>query len=472
MKKAILRILSLALCIMLVFTLGACGDKDTESGAGLLDFGDETGDGLTKDDGTASNGASSAQGSNSSGGSSNGDGGSSSSSGDGYFDNIPARLKGTTVTFACWGDEGNSAYQPMIRAFTKKTGIKVKIENVEQGTYMSTVQQKIVAGKGPDVIVDCEAFATAISILQPIEKYIDLSDDFWDDDCTKITTVNGHTYEVNSKKSNWKDYNYLIYNKSLFTKNSIKSPGDYWKEGKWTYENALKCMRDMAKTGNYGGDITSYTMAASLGTPMVSYDPATQTFKNNITNENVVKAWQFHRTLMDENIWEQGMWFTHFNNGSVGLYTGGVFNSKFNGRFSSMDGSLLAAVPMPVSYEGKELKQVATHRGYGIAKNAANPEGAAYFLRWFLDYQNYKDAGVKVFKNSEIENWYFKEYIPYVEKVGVTYDFYQCALKILKEDANQYIEIKTEGKEQIPALLASKVNEVDSAIKELNSLLK
>ena len=156
MKKLLFQILSFTLCFCMIFTLSACGEKQENTGDALLDFGDETGEGLTKDESTVDEGNISETQSGTENVSSNSTGESDASnntSDNDPFANIPSRLRGTTVTFACWGDEGNSAYKPMLDAFTKKTGIKVKIENVEQSSYMSTVQQKIVAGKGPDIIM-------------------------------------------------------------------------------------------------------------------------------------------------------------------------------------------------------------------------------------------------------------------------------------------------------------------------------
>ena len=166
------------------------------------------------------------------------------------------------------------------------------------------------------------------------------------------------------------------------------------------------------------------------------------------------------------------MWYTHFNNGNVGLYDGNVYSAKFNGRFSTFEDSALAAVPMPTSYQGKPTKQVGLYRGYGIAKNAKNPSGAAYFLRWFLDYSKYKEAGVKVFKNDSLEDFYYNTYIPLIEKEGINYSFYQTVTAYLNEDSNTFIHVDDSGKDQITGLLDSKKNKIDGAVDALNAKLK
>lgn len=475
MKKKFLRIISSVICLAMILVLGGCGDKETASegnNAAILDFEDEVGEGITvssSDSQTSGTGTS-----------------ATTDIGEGVtitdkvefndsdpFANIPKRLKGSTVTFACWGDEGHDKYQKVYKAFTQKTGIKVQIRNVDQTTYEATITQQIAAGNAPDIVIDCYNFANEISILQPIEGLIDINDSFWDSNIIKISTIKGHTYEVNSNQSCWQGHKYILYNKKLFSTNSITSPGDYYKRGQWTYENALKCMRDITKvSGNYGGIISPFLVAASLGTPIVSYDTNTSTFTNNISSANVLAGFQFYATIKEEHIWETGMWYSHFNNGNVGLYDGDVYSSKFNGRFSTFDDNSLAAVPLPTSYQGKPTKQVGVYRAYGIAKNAKNPSGAAYFLRWFLDYSKYKEAGVKVFKNDSLEEFYYDTYIPLIEKEGINYSFYETAIAYMNEDVNTYIIVDDSGKAQLSSLLDSKKNEIDSAVAALNAKLK
>lgn len=467
MKKHLIRILSACLCMAMLLTFAACDKATSSQTQDVLDFEDEQGEGLNQNN--------SQTGSNTESLNSNGTtvSGRVEFNSDDPYANIPKRLRGSTVTFACWGDEGHDNYKKVYKAFTQKTGINVKIQNIDQNGYESTVMQRIAAGNAPDIVVDCYNFANMLEVLQPVEKLVDINDKFWDKNIIKISTVNGHTYGLNSYNSIWSGHKFIVYNKKLFEANSIMSPSDYYKRGQWSYENALKCMRDITKVnGNYGGLISPFLMAASLGTPVVSYDPAKQTFINNIKSSNVLAAYQYYATIKEEHIWESGMWYNHFNNGNVGVYDSDVWSIKFNGRFAKFDDSALAAVPMPTSYQGKPTKQVGVYRAYCISKNAKNPESAAYFLRWFLDYKNYKNAGVKVYKNEKLENFYYNTYIPLIEKEGLNFSFYETAMAYMDKDVNTFIQADDSGKAQINGLLDSKSNEVDAAVKSLNEKIK
>ena len=125
MKKSGIKVLALFLSMALCLSLGGCGKEKTTSekdgsNVGLIDFDDQTGSGFSSTDNSSGSGQTS----------------NATISGSGEtiknrvefdsknpFSNIPKRLRGTTVKFAVWGDEGNDKYKPLLTAFTRETGI-------------------------------------------------------------------------------------------------------------------------------------------------------------------------------------------------------------------------------------------------------------------------------------------------------------------------------------------------------------
>lgn len=136
MKKQT-RVLAFLLCFVMLFSFAGCGKgKETTSepedtGVLIDGFEDETvSTNQNADDGeNVTQSGSSSNGNN--GGSNNGgsNNGGSSSNAD-PFANIPSRLRGTTVVFAHFGDEGAAEYEKVLKAFTKKTGIKNKLTTI------------------------------------------------------------------------------------------------------------------------------------------------------------------------------------------------------------------------------------------------------------------------------------------------------------------------------------------------------
>ncbi len=462
--KKFTRILSIVLCAFMVLTLCACG-SETQSGT-MVGFDDETasiaGSGESgKPDEHASVAVS---------------GNTSSATGESKvimtgsdpFAKIPKHLRGTKVVFAHYGDEGASEYQKLGKSFEKKTGIKVEWKTFNQGEYVAQVAKQINGGAAPDIIICTDTFPSFLEIAQPLQNIVDLTDDFWDDNLVKIGTVGGNSYMVNSLNSVWNSIYMVFYNKELYKSHRIKTPGDYYKSGEWSYENLKKCLVDVTKIGKTGGWIDSHAMNIALGTSVIQYDADKKTFYSN--NDKTVDAIQFVAQAYKEGLWTNAFWET-FNNGSTGVNVGSAWGTKYNGWFENADDNMVAAVPLPTTYKGKTLKTAANVRGYGIAKGAKNPQGAAYFLRYYLDYEYYDDAGANVFKNKSLEKVYFDDVIPQAKKNGINYDF--TNLFSIYSDSYSSWQKETERKDpaQIPGIVKSQNNVTDNVVKKANEKL-
>ena len=147
MTKTLTRLMALVLSLVMCLTLGACGGTDTGSApeSGESDTFDDLG-GDIDFEGTVSGDADSSTASGSSGGF---ESEISQASRQDIFKNIPKKLKGTTVTFAHWGDEGGAEYVKVAKAFTKLTGINVKWQIYDQTTYEADIAKQLLQEKAP-----------------------------------------------------------------------------------------------------------------------------------------------------------------------------------------------------------------------------------------------------------------------------------------------------------------------------------
>lgn len=481
MKKSI-KTLALLLCLTTVMGFAGCGKKDTASDAGA-DASDASAVLIGNfDDDTVSTGDKTQSGSSTtgSGGTTGGNNGGGTvvekpveMKGSDPFANIPKRLKGTTVTFAHFGDEGASEYEKVLKAFTKKTGIKYKLVSYNQAEYVAQVAKQIAAKSGPDIIICNDVFPSALEIAQPLQGIIDLKDSFWDSNITNVCTVGGNTYFVNSLESVWENIDSVFYNKTLFSNNGITSPLDYYNSGKWTYENLKKCLESIKKLGYVGGCVDGQKLNAGLGNPIISYDTKTATFKAN-TAEVLSVGYNFAATIYKEGLWSSTDWWGTFANGNIGVFVSGLYGAKYNGFFKDMDDSAIGMVPMPTSYNGKECKPTGSIRAYGIAKGAKNPEGAAYLLRYYLDYKYYASAGASVFKNKSLEKMTFDHIIPEVKKKGINFDFSGDPMTLAgNANIGTFIaEVTKADPAQVSGLLAGKQNVFNNAASKANDKIK
>lgn len=487
MKKQI-KLFALMLAIAMLFGAVGCNKANTSSNSSegeagvLLGFDDETvdannGEGADSGSsgGSSTSGGNSASGSNGSQGNSGDNGGGTvvekpvDVSGSDPFANIPSRLKGTTVTFAHFGDEGAAEYEKVLKAFTKKTGIKYKLVSFNQAEYVAQVSKQIAAKSGPDVIICNDTFPAALEIAQPLQNIVNLEDDFWDDNITNICTVGGNTYFVNSLNSVWENIDAVFYNKTIFSNNGLTSPLDYYNNGQWTWENFRKCAEEVKKLGYVGGYADADKINTSLGSPMVNYDPKTAAFSGSSASALSV-GYQFAAQMFKDGLWSSSDWWGTFANGKIGLITSGLYGAKYNGFFKDADNNMLGMVPMPSSLNGKECKPTGSLRAYGIAKGAKNPEGAVYLLRYFLDYSYYSSAGANVFKNKNLEKMTFDHVIPEVKKKGMIFDYSGGAFELSNSEAMS--EISTDAGRadpaQVSSVLSGKQNLIDTAAQKAN----
>ncbi len=403
MKKTFVRLLALVLSLVMCFGVAACGSEEKTDKTPSKE--EETFDDLGGDisfDGTVS-----------------GDETSTPVSGDGSFSgeisqtsrldvfkNIPKSLRGKTVTFAHWGDEGGAEYVKVAKAFTKLTGINVKWAMYDQTTYEADISKQIVAGKGPDIIILNDKIPQIFEIAQELPKYFNVNDGFWDPRITEQTKFGGKNYFVNSYYSPYvPTAGIVVYNKKIFNDNGLTSPVDYINAGAWTWENFRQCMLDADKLGYYGGVLDPELMARTMGPSFMSYNASAGKVELNKNNDAMLRALQFYAKCREEGLVGNYL-IAQYPAGNIAMLTTDAYAIKKNGYLKDMSASDFGAVRMPDSYEGKPCNYGGVGlRAYGIAKGAKQPEAAYYFLRYFLDVDNCnKDASI--FGNKEMQKFY------------------------------------------------------------------
>lgn len=387
------------------------------------------------------------------------------------FANIPARLKGSTVKFATWGDESGETYRKVINAFTKKTGINVKCIEYSQGSYLESVTASIVNKDAPDVAI-CAFYPRGFSLFQPLNNLVNLEDDFWDPTMIKVSTVNGKTYALNSWESSWEPATMVYYNKAIFDNNGITSPDEYYKAGKWSWENYEKCAKEVANlhNGYVGTTPNAIALSQQLGNPVIKFDYTKAQLVSNV--RNLTEGYRWALSLIESGASEGLDAWSAFALGKQGLIVTDPFGAKYNGYYKDMKDSELRMLPLPDSYKGQKLNQAVAcgYRGYGIAKGAKNPEGAAYFIRYFLDYKYYREAKVNIFKNADLEKTYFETIAPiYKNNPNQIIDIYGDLVPKFGDEFNK--KVLEGSSSQIDSIIEANANKVDSAVKEANEVL-
>lgn len=303
--------------------------------------------------------------------------------------------EGTTLKFATWIDHTKSEAARVFSSFEEKYGIKIELVSVSQSDYVTKVAGLVASEASPDIIVNNSKTPSIFSLLQPLNDVstVNLEDDFWDKDILELNKIHDNYYLVNSKNSPQNYRSLVTYNKKLFEDNGFKSPGEYYEEGNWTIETMEECATRIARLGSdyVGISIMPDGVADIFGTNMITYKNGQ--YKNNCSDPTLQKAYKWAMGLKEKGIYTSNYMWWKFNKNLVGMEVTSDWQLRANGSYAKngVDPDVVDYVPLPKL--SKDAKQISTlgNRGYGICKGSKNVEAAGYFLRYFLDYENYNE---------------------------------------------------------------------------------
>lgn len=429
MKSRVMKILSLALALMMVVCVFAACGKDTGEGSDEVEitYVDQYGNPIDPDslnskddDSTASDGdtASTDDKTDDTGSkqtASRVTGGKTSSNAvvtgktkfeaDPYSD-IPASLKGSTVDVLLWRTP-EATDVALAEAFEKKTGIKVKYDYTPNNTaaYATRLATRVSSKDSPDLVsMGSGSFPSfAISYLEPLDKEVfRLDDPFWNKSFMDCYKINGKYYCL-AASGTWycDDVNYVTYyNPAALKQNGIETtPYQIWKQNKsaWTIDKMIELARKFkAKDDTFHGiSYQSNTIPnpymLSSGVDFVKYNG--KEFTSNLSNTTVLNL-----SMQFADWYSEGL-IEGWNSEGVGKGTVAFFDAISYGMYKDANWFTIPTTQVEcVPVAGTHTP--ANPKVWGIPKNAKNAQGAAYFLRFFLDSESFKETSFGSFENT------------------------------------------------------------------------
>ncbi|MBQ6885775.1 MAG: extracellular solute-binding protein [Clostridia bacterium] len=399
--KKLLALLMTLVMVMCVFA--GCGNKEEEyySYYEYYEEDDTASDDTQSDDGSTD---------------SNDDGNTTTSSKDegGSTTEVPKNLRGTTVKMLFWRPLMD-AEQKAIDKFEKETGIKVEVKNTPNaGTYGELISSSLAAKEGYDIAMfnNTDFPGRPVQYFQPLNdiKGFDFKDSAWDISVMDTQKINGKYYGVSVNGSLNSEYICMFFNETKFKDRGVKTPREYWEEGNWNWDTFLECAKAMTYEDNgvqvYGylnrgsSYITYWTQAA--GTDFINYDGSK--FTANLSDTKLIDTLKFYNDLGHKykvGDPENTYGVPDFRTGNAAMFSCITYpmrkdsDTKFNQMTDTID-----AVPFPMPKGEKEVALIDSTL-FGILKGAKNEEGAAVFLRYFLDPANYDMSSYFINKNLE-----------------------------------------------------------------------
>ncbi len=477
MKKTIKSILSMFLVFVFIFCVVGCGknEVDPDTNDANADFFADSenlindGSNSSQND-TVSNGVVLNNGTNSkpqqSTGNKNTVGGKSWKE---VLASMPEKLRGTTVTFYNWNPPSEyTGSTEIMNTFTKETGIKVKWLTQDYDTYRTKLASMVAADEAPDFARTNKPIITSMLSFQPLSATnFDFTDGAWDKSVMKDYSINGKAYATSLNNTHFGSMSVMFYNKSLIDKYDFEDPYKLWKSGKWTWDKFLDMSREFkeeagTKYGAASWEWSGLTQIFGVGGP---YEYDGQKYRSVVNDSNFIKVTQEMADLYNTESLIEDYGLGSFQKGEVLFWSSfSIHGRRLNGYMSNMKNEgILYAVPLPsvkgqkTYYQGRN-----EYEAYALVKGAKNPEAVPYFLRYFLDPDNYDlEAFYINAQMEEVYNWCMSQ----PTKIW-TVDYWD------KFNRTNFDGIKLIKGNQVKSFVDSNGVQIETRVNELNNALE
>lgn len=390
------------------------------------------------------------------------------------YASIPESSKGKTVRFATWIDHTETEGAVPLANFKNDTGIGVELYMVNQDGYVNTLMTKMASGDRPDVFVSNEAdgcFPATLQIAAPINKVssVNLQEPIWDQTMLATGTIEGNVYLVNTIGTPWSGSNLVFYNKAIFEEYGLTTPAEYYEQGKWTWDNLLKCAKEIKSLGpDYKGiKLESDILTDSLGTSFIKYDYKTATFSSGINDKALLEGYQWYAEAAEQGLLDGD--FEFFEQNKCGLIVRGTYGLKNTGYFMNMNPEDVGYTYLPSMEEGSEAQVSSIYRMYGIIDRAPNADAAGYFIRYWLDPKNYDLE--HTFLTVDAGNFYYQLTNTKADQKYFCFD--KPVANLIGEDVSVFwAPAQSASSANIKTALDSVSNKVDTAVEAANKLVK
>lgn len=315
------------------------------------------------------------------------------------YANIPASVKEKGVHVLMWRPYTETE-QKQVDDFQSKTGIKVRTTVTTESEY-STKLISLISGKdSPDVVCMGSTNFPGLTTksLQPLdENKFNLNDSAWYKPYMDAYSVGGKFYAA-AMRGSWsvEDCNYVTYyNPDVLKECGVtQMPYDLYKQGNWNWAKQKEIALAVANKGGASGELIGLSTQGydifmlSAGLDFVSYDPVKSVFTNNIDTQSseIISAWTQMADLTAAHA-TSNLQFGKFAQGQVGMLTGIIYGLYTNGWFKpGVDTiqNIAQAVPVAGPTQSSAYTPVRP-KCWGVPKGAKNIDGAAYFIRYYLD---------------------------------------------------------------------------------------
>lgn len=313
-------------------------------------------------------------------------------------------VKGTTVTIQS-ASEPSQLQLKQYKAFELAYGCKVKSHVMAWNDFKNQFLAMVSAGNVPDTCeVPDETFLKWISrgLLQPLDKYVNAADALWSDVIWDQYSWKGQHYGVNSSDGTGL---YAIYNASLFKAKGVKTPLEYYNEGKWNFANFKKVCVAMTYDDVVGCGISwRYLLNLCNGNTAVKVDNAKGTVINALTEPSSINAVDTVVELRRGKYITFESGFDLFANARMAMYLERPWNviGQFDLRNTTLKNAEIEICPLPKGPDAKEEYCPSVLDASAVPTKAQNPLGACAWYYYSAQYGKKHENDADVVANRRL----------------------------------------------------------------------
>ena len=324
---------------------------------------------------------------------------------------MPSNLKGKTVTMYSWNPAKHvTGAEKVIANFEKQTGIKVDWKQGSYDNYDTEIAALINSGSSPDIIRYFGVNIYRMDLTQDVVSATgyDFKGDIWDNQVTSAYTVKGKIYGVNLKNTFNQQPTVVYYAGDTIKRYKLEDPYDLWKAGQWTWDKFVEMCHDFKEATGRAGWMTNdhLDLLRWNGLDFLTFDG--NEFKDNSSDPRILTTLQkicsYRNTLTPEAMRSQEL----IENGTYLFITDNMLCSRTTDfHYETLKGNNdLMTVPFPSGLTSTYIQPMHEYEAYGFPKGCKNGPAAYYFLRYYLNRDNY-DAKTFFINNQALETYDF-----------------------------------------------------------------
>ena len=326
---------------------------------------------------------------------------------------MPKELRGSTIHIYSWNPiKDVTGAQKVIDDFQKKTGIKVKWTQGNYEQYDTNITAFINSGTAPDVIrYNCPNPAR-MYLTQDMKAATgyDFSGKIWDSAVRDAYTKNGKIFGINLQNTFNQQPWIVAYAKSTVERYKLEDPYVLWKEGKWTFDKFKEmCLEFKQATGRPGWMTSNHIDLLSFrGLSLIEFKNGK--YVSNVKDPKILQTLQEATTMHATTGIVSSALREHdkIENGTYLFFTDNIIGlRRTDFHYTTLKSNNdLYCVPFPTQAGQTYYQPLHETEAYGIPKGAKNAAAVYYYLRYYLDANNY-DANM-FFTNAqalEVYKW-------------------------------------------------------------------